>query len=107
MYSVISSKTLTDEILLTVFAEVESFPNARQLTYVSSDPEDIESLTPNHFLLGLPELNAPLGIFDVTAPLTKQRQFARKLSSHLWNRLLKEFVLHCANAGNEQTNHVI
>ena len=73
---------LTDEILLTVFAEVESFLNARSLTYVSSDPEDIESLNPNHFLLGRPELNAPLGIFEVTAPLTRQWQYVQKLSSY-------------------------
>ena len=48
MSSVLGSKTLTDEILLTVFAEVESFLNAQPLTYVSSDPEDSESLTPNY-----------------------------------------------------------
>ena len=62
------------------------------MTYVSSDPEDIDSLTPNHFLLGRPELNAPLGIFEVTAPLTRQWQYAQKLSSYLWNRQLKKIV---------------
>ena len=62
------------------------------MTYVSSDPEDIDSLTPNHFLLGRPELSAPLGIFEVTAPLTRQWQYAQKLSSYLWNRQLKKFV---------------
>ena len=49
MYSVIGSKTLTDVILLTVFAEVESFLNTRPLTYVSADPEDFDLLTTNHF----------------------------------------------------------
>ena len=53
-----------------VFAEVEGFLNARQLTYVSYDPDNIESRTPNHFLLGRPELNALLGIFKITATLT-------------------------------------
>ena len=70
MYSVSGSKAVTDEIQVTVFAKVESFLNARPLTYVCSDPDDIESLTPNQFLLGRPKMNTPVGIFEVTAPST-------------------------------------
>ena len=39
------------EILQTLFTEAEYSINSRPLTYASDNPEDPESLTPNHFLL--------------------------------------------------------
>ena len=49
LQAVVGSQLLTDEVLLTVFAEMEHMVNSRPLTYVSSDPE---ALTPNRFLMG-------------------------------------------------------
>ncbi|XP_033221032.1 uncharacterized protein LOC117175434 [Belonocnema kinseyi] len=40
-----------EEVLQTLFPEAEYWVNSRSLTYTSEDPEDPESLTPNHFLL--------------------------------------------------------
>jgi len=41
-----------EEILFTLMLEAESQVNSRPLTHVSVDPNDPESLTPNHFLIG-------------------------------------------------------
>jgi hypothetical protein len=41
---------LTDDELSTVAAECEAMLNNRPLTYVGSDPDDVEPLTPVHFL---------------------------------------------------------
>ena len=38
--------------MLTLFSEVKNIVNNHQLIYVSQDHEDLEALTPNHFLTG-------------------------------------------------------
>ena len=47
----ISIRSLTDETLLTTMCLVEQTLNARFITPASVDPEELEALTPNHFLL--------------------------------------------------------
>ena len=42
---------LTDKILSTTMCLAEGSLNARPLTPVSDDPDSLEALTPNHFLL--------------------------------------------------------
>ena len=37
--------------------------NSRPLTEVSSDVDDLEALTPNHFIIGRGTLNLPPGVF--------------------------------------------
>ncbi|XP_028416832.1 uncharacterized protein LOC114541039 [Dendronephthya gigantea] len=61
--AVVGKQTLTDEVLLTVMAEVESLLNSRPLTHVSTHLSDDEALTPNHFLLGHPSSNLPPDVF--------------------------------------------
>ena len=48
-----------DEVLQTTFCLVEQSLNARPLTEVSSDPNEIEALTPNHFLIGQRSVSFP------------------------------------------------
>ena len=58
-----SDVRLTDEILETLFSEVESIINNRPLTKLSDDPNDHMPLTPNHLLL----MRNGLIIFELTA----------------------------------------
>ncbi len=51
----------TDLQLSALFAEVERFVNSRPITYVGSDPKDIEPLTPFHFWLHRRSPVIPLG----------------------------------------------
>ena len=62
--TIAGKQRVNDEILLTFVAEAESLLNSRSLTSVSSDPQDLEALTPNHFLLG--RLNPALPLDVVT-----------------------------------------
>ena len=59
MFAVLGNRRLTDETLNTTICIVEQTLNARPLTPVSDDPQDLEALTPNHFLLGRPNIAVP------------------------------------------------
>ena len=48
MNAIATRQHVTDKTLLTFLTEVESLLNSRPLTHVSSDPQDEETLTPNH-----------------------------------------------------------
>ena len=50
--SIVSDRIFTDEALSTFLTEVESIINSRPLTAASDDINDLEPITPNHFLIG-------------------------------------------------------
>ena len=49
--SLVGQRELNDESLRIFLAEVEKIMNDRPISPVSSDPRDLEALTPNHILL--------------------------------------------------------
>ena len=69
MHAVLGNRLVTEEVRSTTMCYVEQTLNARPLTPVSSDFNDLEALTPNHFLLGnrnvcLPDLPCAEEFFD-------------------------------------------
>ncbi|XP_068728881.1 uncharacterized protein [Montipora capricornis] len=90
---VLRNQVLTDELLLTAFAEVEWLVNSRPLTEVSSDVDDLEALTPNHFIIGRGTLNLPPGVFiDKEMSSHKRWRQAQVVATHIWNRWLREYL---------------
>ena len=59
MIEVLDNRSITDKVLSKTMCLVEKILNARPLTAVSDDPEDLTALTPNHFLLGQENASAP------------------------------------------------
>ena len=59
MIAVLDGRSLTDDVLITTMCLVEQTLNARPLTSGSDDPDDLEALTPNHFLLGKGKFSDP------------------------------------------------
>ncbi|XP_055615027.1 uncharacterized protein LOC129761333 [Toxorhynchites rutilus septentrionalis] len=52
--STLGNTILTAEQLTTLLAQIESCMNSRPLTQLSADPDDLEVLTPGHFLIHRP-----------------------------------------------------
>ena len=93
LYAVIGDRAVTDEMLLTVMAEVEGLLNSRPLTHVSTDPNDYEALTPNHFLLGHASPNLPPGIFEDGDLCSRRRwRHTQRLVDHIWKRWRREYL---------------
>lgn len=90
---VVGNANLTYEELSTVLVQIEAVLNSRPMYPLSSDPNDLQPLTPAHFLLGRP-LTAPAGD-DVTAAATHTlTRFKRveQMRQNFWKRWSKEYV---------------
>lgn len=89
----LNGQLVNDETLLTLTAEVESLLNSRPLTHVSVDPQDLEAITPNHFLIGRNSPNVPPDVFDERDLNSKKRwRQAQTVTDHFWRRWLREYV---------------
>ena len=89
---ILGSQQLKAEIFQTMVTETEGILNSRIITYVFSDNNDKEALTPNHFFLRRPH--------QALAPLTAKLKTIRKknfnytqtLLDHFWERLQREYT---------------
>ena len=59
MIAVLGSRSITDEILSSTMCQVDQTLNARPLTPVSNYSSDLKALTPNHFVIGRPNISVP------------------------------------------------
>lgn len=89
----IGETKLTFEELSTVFCKVEAVLNSRPLCPVSSDPNDLEVLTPGHFLIGQP-LNAvpEYSLVDVKMYKLSRFQLLQQLTQGFWRRWHLEYL---------------
>jgi len=90
---VLKNTSVSEETFVTVLAEVEALLNARPLTHVSFDPESLEPLTPNHFLLGRANpSNAPDITTEKDQTSRRRIKVAQALTEQYWKRWLKEYA---------------
>ncbi|KAI4882679.1 hypothetical protein NFI96_029603, partial [Prochilodus magdalenae] len=86
-------QTLDEEGFHTVLCEAEAIINSRPITKASSDPNDLEALTPNHLLLlnGKPFL--PPGLF-VKEDLYARRRWkqVQYMVDIFWKRWTREYL---------------
>lgn len=77
----------------TVLCEAEAILNDRPISKLSSDPSDLEALTPNHILLlrGNPIL--PPGLFEKTDLYSKRRwRQVQYIADLFWKRWVQEYL---------------
>ena len=91
--AILSDRVVEDYTLYTLLTEVESIINSRPLTPCSDDVNDLECLTPNHFLLGRRSPNLPPGVFyDQDMCLRKRWKQAQFLTEQFWKRWVREYL---------------
>ena len=86
-------ETLTDDVLSTTMCLVKQILNSRPLTSVSDDPDNLEALTPNHFLLGRASPATP-SIPDAQRYTGLRRVFrvSQAYADIIWSRWKREYL---------------
>lgn len=90
---VISNTPLTYEEFYTLLTRIEAILNSRPLYPMSSDPNDLEVLTPAHFLIGRPLTSvAERDVRDLKINRLTRYQHLQQMVQHIWSRWAKEYV---------------
>lgn len=90
---IVGTTPLTFEKLLTVLTQIEACLNSHPLCPLSSDPHDLQALTPGHFLIG--ESLKALSQKIVTTPLINHLDcwtLLQQLVQHFWRRWSTEYL---------------
>lgn len=82
---------LTFEELYTLVTQIEACLNSRPLTPLSSDPTDLEPLTPGHFLVGAPLLSLPDSNSNHMS-LISRWQLIQSLNQQFWKRWSSDYL---------------
>ncbi|CAK9799142.1 hypothetical protein ANTPLA_LOCUS1909 [Anthophora plagiata] len=92
---VIGEQRLTYEELYTLLTQIESCLNSRPLSPSSSDPHDLNPLTPGHFLIGTAPCALPdQDVTDVKLNRLNRYQLVQQMFQHFWQRWQREYLHH-------------
>ncbi|UYV84574.1 hypothetical protein LAZ67_X002666 [Cordylochernes scorpioides] len=82
-----------DTTLLTALKSAENIINSRPLTYVSSDPTEEDSLTPNHYLRGANDAGPSISklIEANNRDLREQWKRAQQLNNEFWIKWTRDY----------------
>ena len=93
MFHVLNKADLTDEELMTTIVGAEGLINFRPITYQSSNADDAEPLTPNHFLFN--QVGGQFAPESVdTEPFNPRVRWrhVQEVVRHFWKRWLTEWL---------------
>ncbi|XP_018374531.1 PREDICTED: uncharacterized protein LOC108768562 [Trachymyrmex cornetzi] len=91
--TVIRDTLLSFEELSTVLIQIEAILNSRPLCPLSNDPEELEVLTPGHFLIGTSLLTIPeQSVIDEPTNRIGRYQLLSQLQQSFWKRWSSEYV---------------
>lgn len=86
-------QNLDEEGLHTVLCEAEAIINSRPITRASTDPNDLEELTPNHLLLLQIMSSLPIGQFKKKDIYAHRRwKKVQYMSDLFWKRWTREYL---------------
>ena len=70
--------------MYTLLTDIECTLNQRPLTYLGSDPNNLQALTPNHLMIGRPLRLLPLFSVTKNLSLSKRFMYLQTLLMHFW-----------------------
>ncbi|XP_043466286.1 uncharacterized protein LOC122501086 [Leptopilina heterotoma] len=89
----IGERLFSFEELSTFTAEIEAILNSRPITPLSSDPNDLRSLSPSHFLIGDSLMSVPEhDLSDIPENRLSNWQNIQRLKQCFWKRWYKEYL---------------
>ena len=92
LHAMIGEHLVNEETLTTFLTEVEKILNSRPITRVSSDPDDLDALTPNHMLLLRQNpCSAPCELED-SDKFQARWKHVHILANEFWARWVKEYL---------------
>ncbi|XP_055907765.1 uncharacterized protein LOC129942744 [Eupeodes corollae] len=94
LYRSLGGAKLSFEELSTALVEIEAIMNSRPITPVSTDPNDVEALTPAHLLMGSSLKAVPDPIEEVSDISYLQRwRRINAVKTLFWKQLSSEYIL--------------
>lgn len=93
LLKVVGENPVSPEDFTTLLVQVEGCLNSRPLTPMTEDPDDLEPLTPAHFLVGtslhaIPEPN----LEDIPLNRLSQHQLMQRKLQDFWRRWRREYL---------------
>ena len=92
LHAMIGEHLVNEETLVTFLVEVEKILNSRPITCVSSDPSDLEPLTPNHILLLRHNQCSAPSEFEDSDKFRARWKRVHILANEFWARWVKEYL---------------
>lgn len=93
------------EEMLTLLAEAEMVLNSRPLTPVSDDPEDLEAITPGHFLIGQPLNSLPEPTWQSeNVNRLKIWQQIQRIKGDIWHKFQRDYFHELQRRAKWQTS---
>lgn len=92
----IGNASLTVTEMITVLAQVEAIMNSRPLTPLSDDINDVNALTPGHFLIGSSLSTYPEpDLRELPTNKLSRWQHVENIRQHFWSRWSREYLTLC------------
>lgn len=87
------NSVFTLEEFSTLLAQIEACLNSRPLCPLSNDPNDLQVLTPGHFLTGAPLTAIPeANVSDISLSRLRRWQLVQCIFQHFWKRWQTEYL---------------
>ena len=83
---------LTDDVLQTMFCQIEDIINSRPITKCSDDANDENPLTPNHLLMMQSNAAYLWGVIHKSDTYRRRWRHVQHIVDHFWKRWLKEHI---------------
>ena len=89
---IVGEANLTFEQFYTILIQIEAILNSRPLTPLSNDPNDLEPLTPSHFLIGRKLIALPQRCVEEAANRITQFKRLQQMVQNFWSRWHREYL---------------
>ncbi|GFS82834.1 uncharacterized protein TNCV_288801 [Trichonephila clavipes] len=90
---VIGNSILSHKEFLTLVVQIEAVLNSRPICPLSNDPNDVETLTPAHFLVGSSLVAVPDPDYtEIPMNRLSRWQLVQRMNQHFWRKWSSEYL---------------